>query len=218
MIAGIVVAGGTARRFDPTVADKALLEIGGVAMIRRVVDGLTVADRVVINARDSQRESLAAVLADCDRPVAFAVDPTPQRGPVAGLATALEATTADRVLALGCDRPLVEPAALQALADRCEPRPDAAEGPPDACLPVVEGRRQPLCGAYRRDPLAAAIDALADTSHRSFGAVLDHLAVATVPADELPGGPEAFLDVNTPADLERARRLLATDRSEPSDG
>ncbi|MEF8786993.1 MAG: hypothetical protein V5A45_13750 [Haloarculaceae archaeon] len=82
---------------------------------------------------------------------------------------------------------------------------------PDCVLPVVDGERQPLCGAYALGELTAAIGALEETRHSSFHAVLSQLDIATVPSDRLPGGSQVFLNVNKPADLETARNALRTD-------
>lgn len=212
MTAGIVIAGGRSTRFDD--GDKALATVGGVPMLRRVVDGLVpLVDRVVVSARPDQRSAFASVLGDVDCRLDYAVDRQPDGGPVAGLAAALGAVDdAEAVLVLACDLPLVRTAALRELRaqlDGGDSGTSHTDGhTPDCVVPRVEGRRQPLCGAYRRAALAAAIDALETPRDASLTAVLEGLDAASVEAACLPNGATVFENVNTRADLDAVRDAL----------
>lgn len=217
MTTGIVVAGGTSSRFGS--GDKALATVGGSPMIRRVIDRLDpVVDRIVVNARPSQRSSFSAVVADAICPVRFAIDRPPDGGPVAGLGTALDVVEDETALVLACDLPFVQTATLSRLLgglenDRVAIAPgDGADL--DCLLPLVSGRSQPLCGAYLVDPLDSAIDTLDSSRNRSFTAVLEQLNVAPIPSERLPGGAHTFENVNTRDELGVVR---ARARSEPPD-
>lgn len=200
MTAGIVVAGGTSRRFGPE--DKALATVAGSSMLRHVVDALEpIVDDVVVNCRAIQHPTFESELSGHDR-IRFAIDPVPDGGPVVGLESACAAVNDDVALVVGCDFPLVTTTALASMLTRLESR--AA----DAVVPWADGRRQPLCGAYRVDALEAAIDALGSVRGRRVGEVHERLVVHDVSVEELPGSDRAFWNVNTRADLERAERFL----------
>ena len=90
MTTGAIVAGGRSTRFGDR--DKAVAELAGVPMIRRVADRLAGTDdpvppgatraaggdplvgEVVINCRPDQREAIDAALAGFPLPVTWAVD------------------------------------------------------------------------------------------------------------------------------------------------
>jgi len=214
MIEGVIIAGGTSSRFGDG-RDKALANVAGVPMIRRVADALVpVVDRLLVNACPRQVDAFESALSDVGQTLTFAVDQQPKRGPVAGLETALTVTDGDSVLALACDLPLLGPSTLSALHARLE-RTESAEpnvaGPlPDCVLLIVDSKRQPLCGAYAFDELSTAIGALNETRHSSFDAVLSQLNVVTVSSKRLPRGSQVFLNVNTPTDLKTAENALRT--------
>jgi molybdopterin-guanine dinucleotide biosynthesis protein A len=210
MTDGLVIAGGTSSRFGPQSVDKALVEVDGLPMIRRVVEALVpVVNRVVVNTRPAQVESYRTVLSDVACPTKFAVDRPPDCGPVAGLKTTLEAADSGPALVIACDYPLVESTTLSALDSRLQGDystdlnpPDSA---PDCVLPIVDGKPQPLCGAYLLEAVGAAIDRLEETRNAPFRALLSQLDIATVRAEQLPGGSEVFKNVNTVDDLTALR-------------
>jgi molybdopterin-guanine dinucleotide biosynthesis protein A len=76
-------------------------------------------------------------------------------------------------------------------------------------VPVVDGRRNPLCALYRRDCLPAARACLA-AGRRRMDDLLDRLNVrAVAPEDALPAPlARAVLNVNTPEDYRRALDAL----------
>ena len=90
MRSGVIVAGGRSTRFGD--ADKAVAELAGTPMVRRVADRVAPAvDEVVVNCRADQREAIDAALDGFDHPVSFALDPEPDLGPLAGIAVGLDA-------------------------------------------------------------------------------------------------------------------------------
>ncbi|WP_255193100.1 molybdenum cofactor guanylyltransferase [Natronobeatus ordinarius] len=204
MTTGIVVAGGTSRRFGP--GDKALAPVAGSPMIRHVVGALEpITDAVVVNCREGQRPAFETALSTGEG-VRFAIDRVPDSGPVAGLETACAVVDDDVAIVVGCDVPLVTTATLSSVLARLEARPV------DVVVPRVDGRRQPLCGTYRVDALEDAIDAVGDAQGCRVGALFDHLDVHAVSARRLPGGDRAFWNVNTRSDLAFARRWLRASR------
>ncbi|QLG64184.1 molybdenum cofactor guanylyltransferase [Halorarum salinum] len=150
----VVLAGGRSTRFGAT--DKALADVAGRPMLAWSLDRLEpVVDDLVVNCRANQRRSLAAALGD--RPVRFAVDPVPDRGPVAGTCAGLAVADDGPTLVVGCDMPFFDAATAGRLFRRAAEEADA-DVAPDAAVPVADGRRQPLGAVYRVESARAACE------------------------------------------------------------
>lgn len=131
-----ILAGGRARRLGG--ARKALLEIGGRAIIDRQLD--------VLRPRASR---IAAVLRNDDDDAPFTArgvdilrDRIDGKGPLAGLAAALAWAAGEPLLALACDMPLIDPHIVDLVIDRVLSRGA------DLAVPIAHGRPQPLLACY----------------------------------------------------------------------
>lgn len=126
------------------------------------------------------------------------LEPSEPRHPLCGLAAALREAAPAAVIALAADMPFVEPDLLRWLAAR------------EATTAVeAGGRLQPLLARYEPGDLAALEAALA--AGDSATGTLHGLGPRVVGEAELRrfGEPERLcFNVNSPADLERARELL----------
>ncbi len=196
--AGIILAGGRSRRF-PTV-DKALAPLDGKPLLWHVADSLAPAvDELIVSCRRDQRESFAETLSAFD--VRFVVDAIPDRGPLVGLRTALEETTATYAAVLPCDMPAVPAGFLDFLCTRGRNQTGA--------LPEFDGRRQPFPAAVHvRAATAACREAEADGEGvDAFVSQLDPVVVdeRTVRAHV---EPTAFSNINTHEDLADLRESL----------
>ena len=103
----------------------------------------------------------------------------------------------DVVVVLAADLPFVTPAHLDRLVSAA-----TADQPGAGAVTVdADGRRNWLCSAWPRAPLAAALDRIGDPSGRS----MRDLAAGLRPREvaDLHGVAD---DVDTPSDLEQARR------------
>ncbi len=196
----VIFAGGHATRLGGV--NKALLEIGGRTIARRISDALQpLVDEVLILANDP---SIGSHIAG-----RLVFDPEPHAGVLPALANGLDAASGELCLAVACDMPFVSRAAFERLLElqRAE---DA-----DVVIPRTEGHLEPMHAVYRRTPVLAAIrDALARREQRMisyFGAV----KVVEVPEEALralsPEAAGAFFNVNTPADLEEAQRRASAE-------
>lgn len=209
----VVLAGGRSRRFGEE--DKALATLVDRPMIRHVVDRLDpIVDELVINCRADQRPDLAAALPGEAAPDRYAVDPEPDRGPMAGIATGLAALErAPVAIVVACDMPFVDRGVITFLFDSL--------GSADAVVPQVEGEwLETTHAVYRRDPMiAAAREGLAAGEERIVQA-LDRLEVRTVAADEVRGHGSlaSFENVNTREELADAERRLTNGSGSASDG
>lgn len=186
----VLLAGGRSRRYP--AGDKALAEIGGQPMCRRAVAGLP-GEKLVVNCRAEQRPALREVLGGLDP--RFAVDPVPDRGPLAGLLTALRLTAADRAVVVACDMPYFDRATACELLDGLDDT--------EAALVETGGHPQPLGAAYRVSPAREACETtLACGSNRLVDAVA-RLDVTSVDADA-----RAVMNCNRPEEIDSAADAL----------
>ena len=183
--AGILLTGGASRRLG---VDKAMLVRDGERLAHRMARVLAaVADPVV-----EVGPGVSGLVSVREEPVGA--------GPLAAFGAGLAALAVrgagdHPVLLLAVDQPDCPAALLTFLAERPEP---------GAIVPVVAGRRQPLCARYPAGVAAEVAAALA-SGERSLRALLDRIAVTEI--DEsgwgAVAGPEAFADLDEPADLAR---------------
>jgi molybdopterin-guanine dinucleotide biosynthesis protein A len=192
-LVGFAVAGGRSRRMG---RDKALLRWGETDLLGHAITRLrAVTEDVRILSGGEPRYS--------DRGVPVEVDPAPDLGPLGGLAAALDAASGDDVLLLGIDLPLIPSALLTRLVELVPGF--------DAAVPVSARGPEPLCafyGAACQEPVRRRI-ASGDLRMTAFWT---NVRVREVGPSELRafGDPEElFLNVNAPADFERAQALSA---------
>lgn len=192
LVVGVVLAGGAGRRLGGV--DKAGLRVGGRSLLDRVLVALaTVAGRLVVVGPPRP--------VGLERAVLFLQESRPGGGPVPAVAAALDATGgASVVILLAVDLPLLAGADLARLLQRLDTAPDGV-GAVAAADP--DGRPNPLLAAYRPPALRRALADLGDPS----GCAAARLLPASVAVVYLGAG--ATLNVNTPADLERAQRAVA---------
>jgi molybdopterin-guanine dinucleotide biosynthesis protein A len=180
---GYVLCGGASRRMG---RDKALVEIDGVAMARRVADALSAAGAGHVVAVGGDAAALARL------GVETIPDRWPGEGPLGGLVTALghESSGPSReAVVLSCDLTQPDPHAVaRVVAERghlgC-----------DAVVPVVDGRHQWLHAAWDRRVAGILTDVFAAGERSVAGAALS-LRIATVEV-----AAHAVHDADRPHDL-----------------
>lgn len=198
---GIVVAGGYSTRFGDR--EKALAELDGRPMLRRVVDALSaVTDEVVVNCRPAQQEAFAAALPGLESDVRYVLDEETDSGPLAGLLNGLAAVDTELAVVLGCDMPLVERDALRALIDQ------ARQSNADAVVPQTDGGPEPLHGVYRVDPARKAARAVLDDGQRSLRALLNTISITEIPIDTGAVPSRSVTSVDTQAHLRELQARL----------
>ena len=163
MFDAIVLAGGAARRLDGI--DKAAAPVGGIALLDRVLRAVGAARRTVVvgpRRNVSQR-------------VAWRRETPAGGGPVAAIAAGLSATSAPTVVVLAADLPEIGPAVPVLL--------DAVDGGADVALLVDSGgRANYLAGAWRRQILQVALQAVGDPTNAPMRALVEAVDnVALVP-------------------------------------
>lgn len=204
MRSAVIVAGGRSTRFGE--ADKAVADLAGVPMVRRVADRLTDAiDGLVVNCRDDQRAAIEAAMSGYPLPVRYAEDDEPDRGPVAGIRRGLSAVQGggEYAFVVACDMPFVEPALVEHLFD-------AAMGL-DAAVPRLGEWFEPTHAVYRAEPMIAACEAALDRGDPRIVEPFDELDVVVIEEDEIEGigSTRSFRNVNTREELEAAASALS---------
>jgi molybdopterin-guanine dinucleotide biosynthesis protein A len=202
MIAGYVLAGGGSTRFG---RDKALVELGGLPMLGRMIALLqNVANHVkVVGAPEKyarfEREMVS--------------DRWPGEGPLGGIITALEdagksAAHTEWNVIVSCDMPFLTPEVMEFLIER------AAKS--DAQVVVAHSAQgpEPLCSCWRTD----AAKTLRAAFERGVRKVTEGIALLRSEVlDEsswkrFDSAGRLFWNMNTPADFEEARRVWETER------
>jgi len=174
--------------------DKAHLTLEGVAFATRVARMLAaLCQEVWLVGGDPPPDAPG-------RPVPDAPGPTCA---LRGLATALAAARAPRVLVLATDLPLVSPPLLLALLAHAEA---------DVVLPRSSKGLEPLCALYRREPALAAARRRLVEGKLSLHGLVDALSSRTIGPEELarldPDGL-ALRNLNSPEELAAVEAALA---------
>jgi molybdopterin-guanine dinucleotide biosynthesis protein A len=199
---GYILAGGGSTRFG---RDKALVEVGGLPMLGRMIGLLqSVAKNVkVVGAPEKyarfEREMVS--------------DRWPGEGPLGGIITALEDAAMDPAqpewnLIVGCDMPFLTQEWLSFLCER------AASSKAQVVVPHSAHGPEPLCACYWTHA-AGALRAALESGVRKVTQGLQH--VSTEVLDEadwkrFDSAGRLFWNMNTAADYEQARRILEAER------
>ncbi len=198
---GVVLSGGYSSRFGD--ADKAVSDLAGTPMIRRVVDRIeSVVDDLVINCRAEQVAAIRTALEGVPD-VSFAVDPIPDRGPMAGIVTGLRATETPSAFVVACDMPFVEPALVDHLFERV--------GGHDAAVPRLDDQWfQTTQAVYRVDPMVDACERALERDARRIMDPLSKLDCVVIDEAEVRehAGLETFENVNTREEFEAVAARL----------
>ena len=194
----VIMAGGDSRRMG---RDKASLPLGEQSLIEHVAAALNpLFSRVYVSVRRPRPEIAL--------PQIF--DRVADGGPLAGLCASLaqiasggEAAT-PWLFVVATDMPFVQASLIERLAQEREGF--------DAVVPVVDGHPQPLAAFYATSALPDLERVLAGDGKHSLRAALERLNVCYVDQSRLLESDPAlrsFVDLDTPQELDRARRELS---------
>lgn len=214
---GVVLAGGRSQRLggqSPGPGGKAGLVLDDRTFLEAVCDTLAhEVGRVLVVAAPEQPIDPVPAGAEIVR------DTTPGEGPLAGLRDGLRHLAAvspptgsglpvtDAVVVCSCDVPLLRRAVVRRLVARL------VESRSLWAVPLVAGHPQVLVSAVR-PAILPRIEAHLAAGRRDLRGLLESLAaepagvvwIAAADVAEIDPGLESFLDVDTPADLDRLSR------------
>ena len=186
----LVLAGGDSRRMG---RPKAWLKVGDTILLRHVVNRLAPAfSEVMVSFAEPEQ---------LEEPVPYRIvfDRKRSAGPLAGLEAGLAVARNDVIFAVACDMPYVTQEVAQVAV--------AAARGADAAILRIDGRPEPVCGAYRRSALPAITDAL-NAGRFKTADVFDALDVTWLEGLD----PDLFRSLNTPHDLDRFHAEFASQR------
>jgi len=186
-----ILAGGRSSRMG---TDKAFVRVLGRPLIEEILSqsaGLGMESLIITN-QPAEYAYLGVPLFG---------DVLPDKGPLGGLYTALHSATRPHVLCIACDMPFVVRPLLDFLISLIP------EG--DAIVPRLAGEAEPFRAIYSRAclaPIRAALDA-GRMRMISFFPDVRVRFVDEAEIDQFDPQHLSFFNVNTPEDLEQARRL-----------
>ena len=203
-----ILAGGQARRLGGR--DKSALLVGADSILERQLAVIrTVTPHILIIGSATTAQQFATAPGDkARRDVHIVEDRIAGAGALGGLYTALVEAPTEQVLVIACDMPFISAPFLTALA--------GFGAGVDAAVPRDGHGLHPLCASYQRR-IAARVKTRIDAGELRITDALNDLEVRDVGCDELaPFDPDGrlLLNVNTPADYERAR--VAANNEPPS--
>jgi molybdenum cofactor guanylyltransferase len=189
-----ILAGGQSARMG---TDKAFVRVLGRPLIEDILAQLSGlgAETLIITNRPADYAYLGVPLFE---------DVRPGKGALGGLYSAVYCAAQPHVLAVACDMPFVVRPLLDHLLSLA---PEA-----DAVVPRLAGEAEPFRAVYSRaclPAMEAALDAGKMRVISFFGAVRVRW-VDEPELDRFDPRHLSFFNVNTPADLETARRLADT--------
>ena len=194
-VVGVVLAGGQGRRMG--MADKPLLELAGLPLLRHVLDrALPQVKAAVINANGDAKR-----FAEFNLPV---IKDTADGflGPLAGVLSGLDWAakthpTASHIISLAGDAPFIP---RDLVARLC------ADAPEDGLARAHSfGRRHPVVGLWPISIRANLRDQLVNHDIRKIDLFTADYEIAEVDFD---GIPDPFFNINTPEDRAEAERIL----------
>ena len=194
----IILAGGRATRLP----NKCFRALAGRSLVRYTFDQVALVTRniVVVTRTSTQATHLKRILPTC----MIIQDHLRNQSPLVGFLTGLRAIRAKYVFLTGCDAPYIQPKVVRKLFRLAKGK--------DCAVPVSADGADPLLAVYHRGNTIRA--ATRSIKRRRMG-MQDMIACLSsptyVPKAELRKvDPDllSFQNVNTPHDLQRARRTL----------
>jgi len=201
-VSGYILAGGGSTRFG---RDKALVEVGGLPMLGRMIALVqNVATNVKVVGSPQKYGQFEREMVS---------DQWPGEPPLGGIITALEDATKSPAprewnLVLSCDMPFLTREWLTFLCER------AAISEAQVVLPHSTQGPEPLCACYRTDA-AGTLRAAFESGIRKVTHGLQHVATEVLDEPDwkrFDSEGRLFWNMNTVADYEEARRIVEAER------
>jgi molybdopterin-guanine dinucleotide biosynthesis protein A len=192
-ITGVIQAGGKSTRMGGR--PKALIELGGRRIVERVVAALAPAvDDILIVTNTPELYTFLGL--------PMVGDVYPDRGSLGGIYSGLRAA-GEVALTVACDMPFLHPEVVRLVVSR------AGEG--DVVIPRVGNQLETMHAAYGKACLPHIEKRLLAGQLRivEFFAGLQVVEIAEADVARFRDPGVAFMNVNTPDELERARALVA---------
>ena len=193
-VTGVIQAGGRSVRMGGR--PKALIDLSGRPIIERVVAALSPAvdDMLIVTNTPELYEFLGLAMVE---------DVYPDHGSLGGIYSGLKAAAGGAALTVACDMPFLHPGVVQLVADR------AGEG--DVVIPRVGSQLETMHAAYAKACLPHIEERLI-AGRLKIVEFFERVRVVEITEEDVARFRDphvAFMNVNTPEELERARALAA---------
>jgi molybdopterin-guanine dinucleotide biosynthesis protein A len=175
---------------------KALLELGGKRIIERVIDAVgSVLDDLLVVTNTPERYAFLGL--------PMVPDAFPEGGALGGIYTGLRAAGGEAAFTVACDMPFLHPAIVRMVVER------ARDG--DVVIPRTGDQLETMHAVYGKRCLGPMEARLRAGALKIVGFFPDvHVVELEAAGIARHRAPEvAFMNVNTPAELARARALVA---------
>lgn len=201
--ASIILAGGKARRLG---RNKLSAVVGDRMLLQRVIDSLTLVSKhiLIVTAKEQRIDLPDAMGAN----LTLVSDIYPGKGALGGIHAGLLASDCRYNLAVAADMPFLNPELLRYLV--------SVSPGFDVIMPRTHGNIEPLHAVYSRDCLMAIQEKIEQNvlEIRSFLSRMKVRYVEEAEIDRFDPRHLSFFNINTPAELERARMIaMETDKS-----
>jgi molybdopterin-guanine dinucleotide biosynthesis protein A len=194
-VTGVVQAGGKSTRMGGE--PKALLEVGGRRIIERVVEVLAaVTDDVLIVTNTPELYGYLRL--------PMVADVYPEHGSLGGIYSGLEAAAGAVAFTVACDMPFLMPEVARLVVGRAHEA--------DVVIPEVGPQLETMHACYGPaclEPIQARLRA----GQLKIVGFFDDVRVLRIPesaVNRFRSPAVVFMNVNTPAELEEARRIAST--------
>lgn len=200
VMALIILAGGASSRMGGN--NKALLPLGRVTMLERIVSGLApLFTDIILVTNDGNPLH--------DSKVRTVGDIFPGLGPLSGIHAGLAASREAKNFVLACDLPLIKPELVEFLLSRATAdKSSLTDG--DIVIPAILGNIEPLVAVYDKRMLGT-VENFIQMGKYKLRDIFSELQVDYVSEEEIRRVDpelESFLNVNTPADYEKVLQIL----------
>ncbi|MEM6751799.1 MAG: molybdenum cofactor guanylyltransferase [Cyanobacteria bacterium P01_C01_bin.38] len=187
-VAALILAGGKSSRMG---TDKALVNYQGKPMLQRVYQVAAECTEQVYVLTPWKERYQNILPSDCN----YLIESQPGKGPVNGLSEGLEQISADWILLLACDLPLLDVEIIQSWINKLPQIPNSTL----ALVPQRSEIWEPMCGFYRKD-IKTELDTFLKSGKRSFQELLSSIEVEALNVDEKVD--LMLLNCNYPGDLQ----------------
>jgi len=195
-LSSIVLAGGEAKRFGRNKLEE---ELGGRTLIQRVIDSLSqISDEIIVAAAPHQHTPHIH-----STRVKVVTDLIPGKSALGGIYTGLSAAASFRSLVVAADMPLLNIALLKYMMDISEDY--------DVVVPRIDRWLEPLHAIYSKKCRAPMREQI-ESGQLAIRVFLEQVRVRYLEKEEIEKfDPEhlSFFNINTEADLDTARAVLA---------
>lgn len=195
----IILAGGKSSRLGRS---KALQVIEGKNLIQWVIDRLaTLSTEIIIATAHGEAIPCSSAVR-----IKTVVDTYPGKGPLVGIYSGLIASSSSRAIVVGCDTPFLSVSLLEYMTKICSKF--------DVVVPRIKNKLEPLCAVYSKH-CSSPIQSLLEQDELRIRKLFSMVRVKYVEEDEINRFDPAhlsFFNINSHADLDRARKLAVDKR------